>query len=256
MKFYLGCDNGSWLERVDVPLFITLRILRDRVRWPTARTTWALDSGGFTELHRHGGWDTTHDEYASLIRTFHVEVGGLEWAAPRDWMCTPDLIRRTGLSIAEHQRRTVESVVALRDEGLPVPVIPVLQGWTLGDYMACAERYADVGVDVTDEPLVGIGSIAGRSTSGEVEAIVVRLAHEGIRLHGFGVKLTGTDRYAHALASADSMTWSRTARWQNRPMFDACTHKRCSACLRWALAWREKVLARAEDQQLAFPVGV
>ena len=54
-------------------------------------------------------------------------------------MCEPFITTRTGLSVAEHQRRTVTSLLALRDLDPGLPVIPVLQGWTITDYLRCAD---------------------------------------------------------------------------------------------------------------------
>jgi hypothetical protein len=41
----------------------------------------------------------------------------------------------------------------------------VLQGWELGDYVACLERYRDEGLDVTAEPVVGLGSVCRRTSA-------------------------------------------------------------------------------------------
>jgi hypothetical protein len=35
---------------------------------PKARTGWALDSGGFSELSLYGGWWTTPEEYVLFFR--------------------------------------------------------------------------------------------------------------------------------------------------------------------------------------------
>lgn len=51
-QFWLGTHKTGWLERTDVPLFISRRRLVERVTLPRARGPWALDSGGFTELVR------------------------------------------------------------------------------------------------------------------------------------------------------------------------------------------------------------
>lgn len=87
------------------------------------------------------------------------------------------------------------------------------------------------------------------------ESIVRELAVFGIRLHAFGLKLTGLRRVAHLLASADSMAWSFDAR--HSPPLAGCEHRTCANCLRFALRWRERVLkaiagARASRQGLLF----
>ena len=41
----------------------------------------------------------------------------LEWAAPMDWMCEPAMLARTGLTVEDHQRRTVANFLELRERG-------------------------------------------------------------------------------------------------------------------------------------------
>jgi len=76
------------------------------------------------------------------------------------------------------------------------------------------------------------------------------LASQGLRLHGFGFKQQGLANAANILASADSMAWSYAAR-RKPPMPGCTTHKNCANCMRYALDWRERVLAIVERQQTA-----
>ena len=83
---------------------------------PKARATWALDSGGFTELSKHGRWTVSAEKYVDEIRRFQA-CGNLKWAAIQDWMCEPAIIHGgvmqgsrfpgTGLSVVEHQMLSV-----------------------------------------------------------------------------------------------------------------------------------------------------
>lgn len=66
-------------------------------------------------------------------------------------MCEPVSVAKTGLSVGEHQRRTVDNFVRLRQFAPDLPIIPVLQGWRIGDYLRCADDYA--GIDLTYESL-------------------------------------------------------------------------------------------------------
>lgn len=253
-RFYLGVD-AHLLGRLDVPLMVSHRRLARRRRLPPpALAPWVVDSGAFTELNLHGRHVTPPHEYAAAVRRYRDEVGRLAWAAPQDWMVEPFVLARTGYRVEDHQRMTVENLVHLRELAPDLPWLPVLQGWTLADYRRCARMYGYAGVDLTAEPLVGIGSVCRRQSSGAIEGIVVALAADGLALHGFGVKTEGLERYAGALASADSFAWSYQAR-RVAPL-DGCTHRNCNACPRYALAWRERVLARiARPQQAALPVG-
>jgi len=248
--FWLGAHIEGWLATVDVPLFVSHRRLARRVRLPVARGPWALDSGGFTELSMFGAWQTTEVSYGAAVRRYQDEIGGLAWAAPMDWMCEPFMLAKTRLTVEDHQRLTVENYLRLSETGLPF--VPVLQGWTLDDYLRCVDLYARAGIDLPALALVGIGSICRRQNTGQVGLIVSTIAGLGISLHGFGVKVAGLSTYADSLASADSMAWSFRAR--RSPALPGCTHKSCANCLRFALAWREKVMRRISTQQLRLAV--
>lgn len=247
MRFYLGTHMPGWLATMDVPLFVSHRRLARRRTLPVARCRWALDSGGFSELSMYGRWATTPTEYAAAIGRYHDRIRRLDWAAPQDWMCEPFMLAKTGLTIAEHQARTLASFRELNATVYGVVIIPVLQGWKIGDYVAHAEQYRDDGIDLAKSSLVGLGSVCRRQSTDEIAVIVTELEGYGFKLHGFGVKTSGLARYGHRLASADSMAWSFNAR--RNPPLPSCRHKSCANCPRWALRWRERILRRTRWRQ-------
>lgn len=252
MKFYLGTHMVNWLGDVGVPLFISRNRLVKRRTFPKAIAPWALDSGGFTELRDHGRWRITPEQYAAEVRRYRDEIGMLDWAAPMDWMCEPWVINGgvrggqrfhgTFLSVREHQERTVANLVQLREIAPDLPFIPVLQGWEVQDYLDCVNLYAEAGIDLTREPVVGLGSVCRRQATAEIAALVSALSELGLRLHGFGVKTAGVADYGDQLLSSDSMAWSFGARFDQR--LPQCTHraKNCANCSAYALAWRQRVL--------------
>jgi hypothetical protein len=252
VRFFLGTHLPSWLGWLGVPLFVSHRRLVRLGRLPVAVESWALDSGGFSELSLHGQWQTTPAAYGRAILRYRDEIGSLAWAAPQDWMCEPPILSRTGRTVGFHQAATVASFLELRDRVGGV-VVPVLQGWRLGEYLACAERYRDAGVDLAAEPVVGLGSVCRRQGTGSIARIVTELAGCGFALHGFGVKTRGLGVYAQHLVSADSLAWSFSARRQ--PRLPGCTHRSCANCARWALRWRDRVLRQAAIQQLTLDLG-
>ena len=80
MRFYLGAHMPSWLPRPDaVPMFVSHRRLERLRQLPKAATAWCLDSGGFTELVKHGRWTVTPDEYADAVERYATDIGRLEW---------------------------------------------------------------------------------------------------------------------------------------------------------------------------------
>jgi len=87
LRFYLGVHRPGWLAEAPCRLFVARQAFGAMARLPRARGPWALDSGGFTELNKHGLWTRTPREYCDDVRRLRDEVGQLEWAAPMDWMC-------------------------------------------------------------------------------------------------------------------------------------------------------------------------
>lgn len=240
MRFFLGTHRPNWLRELDIPLFISHRQLGKLKRLPRAKEGWGLDSGGFTELSLYGRWSFTEANYVAAVRRYRDEIGLLEWAAPMDWMCEPAILRQTRRSISEHQAETVGNFARLRYFASDLPFIPVLQGWTLQDYHNCADLYEEVGFDLAAEPRVGLGSVCRRQSTSEIEIIVTSLASRGYRLHGFGVKTKGLERYGKHLSSADSMAWSFRAR-RSAPLPGCVGHKNCANCSRFALKWYRRI---------------
>lgn len=245
MKFYLGTHHPHWLERTDVPLFVSRRWLTHRKTLPVAKARWVLDSGGFTELSLYGEWRTTAAEYISDVKRFDHNIGWVQWVAPQDWMCEPFMVAKTGLSVEEHQRRTVNNYLVL-EASLGSLVAPVLQGWESDDYLRCWELYDQAGIDLSCCYMVGLGSVCRRQNMAVAGRIVRSL--DGLRLHAFGVKLTGLRSFGDVLTSADSMAWSYRAR-RDHPL-PGCTHKKCSNCLRYALRWRCRVMESLDQLRL------
>jgi len=249
VRFFLGTHQPNWLKLVNVPLFISRRRLTKYKKMPKAKAPWALDSGGFTELSQFGRWTISAEEYVEEIRRFQ-EVGQLEWCAIQDWMCEPQIINGggisgrtspgTGLSVAEHQRRTVDSLLELESLAPDVNFAPVLQGWEIKDYWDHFNLYLQAGIDLQSYEVVGLGSVCRRQNTCEVEQLVRELSEAGIKLHGFGFKLRGLQRVSGYLESADSLAWSFDAR--RKPPLPRCTHKNCANCVHFALEWYRNVM--------------
>jgi hypothetical protein len=249
MLFFLGTHKPDWLERADVPLFVSHRELSKRKTSYNAKVPWALDSGGFTELSQRGRWGMTAKQYGASVADIMRRIPNLQFAAPMDWMCEPVVLQRTGLTVEEHQRRTIDNFLELQSLQPDVPWIPVLQGWTMGDYMHHVEDYLRRGVDLRFESLVGVGTICRRQSSIRATHIMAWLQDEGIRLHGFGFKTGGLVNACQYLVSADSLAWSFDARRVKKEY--ACPwghkHKKCVSCIDYALDWRAKLMRKLDD---------
>lgn len=240
-QFWLGTHRPNWLALTDVPLFVSHGTLGQRKSLPRARGAWCLDSRGFTELSTYGRWLVSARDYARAAQRYMAEIGGLAWAAPQDWMCEPFILAKTGLTIAEHQARTIQSFLDLNELAPDVPWVPVLQGWRGTDYLRHVDAYEKANIPLASQPVVGIGSVCRRQGTNEGVDIFKLVSWLGIRLHGFGVKISGLRKAARYLTSADSMAWSYGAR-RNPPCLPGHPHKNGANCIGYALRWRNQIV--------------
>lgn len=277
IDYLTGTHRARWLEELcqwpekfgppepghhNVPLFVSIHALMAYKRtrgddFPKGLTTYAIDSGGYSHLGKHGEWTISPDDFGGAVYRFVEDIGTPPfWVAPQDWMCEPEVLAKTGLTVRQHQEETLWSVLYLRSNFPHVWWIPVLQGYQIDEYLEHIEMYRAAGIDVTAEDLVGLGSICRRQSSREIAALVTVLHSMGIKLHGFGVSQRGLAKIGHLLTSADSMAWSKTAA-DDGIRLDGCLHRgTCQNCPRWALQWRRKTLAVLErPTQLGLDLG-
>lgn len=254
-RFYLGAPDARFLVRpelADVPLTVSRRTLGKRRTQPARpQGGWSLDSGAFTELSLYGKWTVGAGEYVDQVRRIVAGVGSApDWVGPRDWMCEPVILAQTGLTVWDHHDRTCADYVDLVERAPEVPWLPVLQGWAPGDYERHVRLYECWGVRLVDAPLVGVGTVCRRQATTEVAGVLAQLAGGGLRLHGFGVKVSGLARpgVLATLASADSMAWSFAARRAgHRNGANGCgspAHRNCANCPVYAAAWYRETVAR------------
>jgi len=217
--FYAGLhqpSDGVHFERA----FISINRVRGRHR-PVPVSDWMLDSGAFRELEGFGRYRHEPVEYAAEVNRLARINPGLRVAVSQDWMCEPFILAKTGLDVAEHQRRTIDRYDALLPL-IDIYLMPVLQGYSLQSYLDHIEQYGD---RLEPGMLVGVGSICKRNTDvHQIEAILSAIKHcrPDLLLHGFGIKTTalGSGVVRDCLASADSMAWSFAARRQGRDQND------------------------------------
>lgn len=255
-----------WLAKANVPLFYAVAVFKKEL--PKAIHPWALDSGAYTELNKHGRWRMTPEQYVERVREISSAVGMMDFACTQDWVCAPPVMEKTGLTVFEHQFNTAMNYLDLLELAPEVTWMPTLQGWTGEDYLLHVKIYEDLGVDLRKLPLVGIGTVASRQEDPMVGQVVRHLKADGIPLHGFGVKKMGLKKYGEALASADSQAWSFDARFSFRvnplkktqrggPALDECMEEylrdehpaSCSSCMRFALHWRADIMKLIEQAE-------
>lgn len=170
---------------------------------------WVLDSGAFTEVARHGGYRYGVEQYCKQICRWS-RCGNLLIAVAQDWMCEPFVLSRTGLTVAEHQKLTIERYDQLLKLELPVELMPVLQGYRSSDYIDHLQQY---GSRLQLGAWVGVGSVCRRNGNPDEVANLlkgIKLLRPDLRLHGFGLKILALENIEvrSLLYSCDSMAWS------------------------------------------------
>lgn len=217
LRFYVGLHQPGDAKHF-ASACVSINRLRSRKK-PLACPDVLVDSGAFTELHQHGRYRHSVEEYAADLRRIHESgVASISAAVAQDYMCEPFMLAKTGLTVEDHQRLTIERYDALVACGLPFPILPVLQGYAPADYVRHIRAY---GARLTPGMWVGVGSVCKRNSSpDQIVAVLSAIYDErpDLRLHGFGVKITALQhpRVRELLYSADSMAWSFNARKNGR----------------------------------------
>lgn len=173
------------------------RLWTRRARVGNRRTSVLVDSGAFTEISKHGRWRNSVAIYAHRLFELHANgVVSIVAAAAQDYMCEAFILRKTGMTVEQHQRLTVERYDALlaelmrlfavvRAEDLPFPVMPVLQGWSPADYVQHIRMYGD---RLRPGMWIGVGSVCKRNSKvASVEDVLsaIKEVRPDLRLHGF-----------------------------------------------------------------------
>lgn len=224
LRFFVGLHHPHVAAHFPIAC-ISVRAIWGRKK-PIPNVEVLLDSGAFTELNLYGKYRAEVDEYADEIYRLHTSgVVKMAAAVAQDYMCEPFMLAKTGKTVAEHQRLTIERYDALLaamhkrfGPTLPFPIMPVLQGYAPRDYVNHLIAYGD---RLVPKMWVGVGSVCKRNGSPlQIIAVLsaIRCARPDLRLHGFGVKLTSVKNtiVRKLLHSADSMAWSFSARKQGR----------------------------------------
>lgn len=173
----------------------------------------ALDSAGFVAWAKYGRYHWSVEGYVALAAR-----GPWRWWSQMDACCEPEVARsrsRVRMRQAETLRLLAQCRRAAEQLGASPPV-PVLQGWSVADYVWHAEQLM-----LNGEQLVGVGSMCRRRLTGpdsisEVVAALDGVLPEGVGLHLFGVK-SGALRLVGGLqrvVSVDSMAWDFSARME------------------------------------------
>lgn len=212
--FFIGCPSPAKAQHFD-RCMVSINALRKR-QSDFIVNDWILDSGAFTELSRFGAYRHSVEDYAREVLRWS-RCGNLLAAVSQDYMCESFILEKTGLSVREHQRLTIERYDALLSliQETSLPVLPVLQGFRVSDYLNHIDAY---GARLGPGAWVGVGSVCKRNARpGEIADILAAIKNKrpDFRLHGFGLKLTALENreVRELLYSSDSMAWSFPSRF-------------------------------------------
>jgi hypothetical protein len=216
IRFYIGLHQPSDAQHFD-RCCIHVERLNTR-RKPLGCKEILLDSQAFMKLKLHGCYPYPPQTYADKV---HRVAGLVErlTAVTEDYMCEPFILAKTGLSVAEHQRLTIERYDELRrliDSA--IYLMPVLQGYRPLEYVDHLRQY---GERLPAGAWVGVGSVCKRNGDpSQIRDVLycIKRARPDLRLHGFGLKRTALSWHwiRTALYSADSLAWSLNARKNGR----------------------------------------
>lgn len=245
MEFYIGVWTKKQVENLDYPFIISIKTLLNSNFEEVLRNKrdWMVDSGGFTELRSNGKYTFSIEEYLNEIE--RVEPN---YFFVMDWMCEPSILKKTGLSIREHQINTLKNYLRMKKEfnnrDINSKLCGVIQGWKKEDYLRHIEMLKERNL-ITD--LMGVGSICRRFADKEIIEILKAIKKElpNTKLHGFGVKKNILKyRITHNLLySCDSMAWSYKVRYGKKLDCDNCispSHS-CRNCYKASKKWINKI---------------
>lgn len=245
-NFYLGFHHPSKIGKTSTPLFISFRQLRNRKKKPfNNESPIYIDSGGFTELNLNGHWTITPEEYSNeLLRLKSLNLN-FNWVSQQDWMCEEIVLSKTKNSILDHQLKTCDNFATLIDLDDGISYTPVIQGQKIHDYISHIDMFKEYGFDLSNQSIVGVGSVCRRQNTEEIFHLFKELHSMNLNLHGFGVKTLGLKKYHQYLTSCDSLAWSLHSRLGNKKC-NSClsnNNKNCANCLQFAENWRKNILS-------------
>jgi hypothetical protein len=162
-----------------------------------------LDCGGFTMLNQYGDYPFSVINYANLIARLRPD-----YYASMDYPCEPEISRSLGLMTnVERIKATVANSAALAEweSQLPGQMVPVIQGYTLREYLLCLRLHQEAG---TIRDYMAVGSMCRRISDKELGELIPGIYYAAqkagcTKLHFFGLKLSPS------LAIYDEMIYSR-----------------------------------------------
>ena len=107
--------------------------------------------------------------------------------------CEPFILEKTGMTVEEHQQKTISRYDELLRCDTGVYIMPVLQGYEPSDYVRHIRLYGKEGDWLRGRGLaLGLSARNGNIRAIEEVLLAIHHARPDLRLHGFGLKSTSS----------------------------------------------------------------
>lgn len=184
-----------------------------------------LDSGGFSLLSKWHEYPFNMDQYSSLIRRIKPT-----FAATMDYPCEPilEITNKESmcqLSVKDRIIKTIENNELMLNNYSynGTKIIPVIQGWDLGDYKFCIDEMHKREL-ITD--YVAFGSMCQRNRYSKLFTKIMDhiRRYSDAKTHFFGFKISFLRNYAifSRLHSCDTAAWTHNDckyKYQKKQMY-------------------------------------
>ena len=219
--FYYAADWGfgkfAFVENVLISagsMFNKKKLRLNRGMIPDSTKRLFLDSGGYSFFTRWGEYPFSVEEYTTFANMVQDDYPLTE-VAILDYPCEPNTNRSLLQSNKERIDKTIQNTLECIDYDPNLPWVPVIQGYTLQEYLYCLEEYEKHNLPYDDFDLWAIGSLCARKKVGGLRTIITNISQRvNMPIHTFGMTITflRDPQIFFAIHSSDSGAWSYNGR--------------------------------------------
>ena len=166
-----------------------------------------LDSGGYSFFSYYPDYPFTIEEYINLANIIK-DQSGITRVVTLDYPCEPDINRSRVSTNEERIQKTVSNAVECIQYDETIPWLPVIQGYTIDEYLYCVDLYKDAGIT---SDYWAIGSICSRKGFPYKIRRIITTLSEALqsKIHAFGISLKYLydPQIFNNIYSSDSAAW-------------------------------------------------
>lgn len=148
-----------------------------------------LDSGGFSFFSKYSEYPFSMEDYIHWIKGMQdANKQKVKYVAILDYPCEPEINRKAFSTNQERIEATVRNATkCLRYDISPAKWIPVLQGYTVDEYLHCLKLYKDQNLYLD---YIAIGSMCRRNDLNQIHKILKAIKEEtDAKIHLFGLTI-------------------------------------------------------------------